>query len=66
VKSSSKPMSAALALWGWPIVFAVVTAIGLIGALVGNGSRDWLAWIGLGLPAAASLWFGLRRSRARR
>lgn len=64
--SASASASAALALWGWPIVFAVVVAIGLVGALVGNGGWDWLAWIGLGLPTAASLWFGLRRSRARR
>ena len=64
--SISKQMSALLALWGWPIVFAAITGTGLIGALVGNGHWDWLAWIGLGLPTAASLWFGLRGSGTRR
>jgi hypothetical protein len=49
-----------LALWGWPAVFAVVTVIGLVGALVGDGRWDWLGWIGLGMPTGAALWFGLR------
>ncbi len=62
----SRRWSAALALWGWPIVFAVVSAVGLIGALIGNGRWDWLAWIGLGLPTAASLWLGLRGRGRRR
>ncbi|MEP6503845.1 MAG: hypothetical protein ABJD97_10960 [Betaproteobacteria bacterium] len=48
-------------LWGGPIAIAFVTAIGLVGGLVGDGAWDGLAWIGLGIPAGAVLWFGLRR-----
>jgi hypothetical protein len=58
-----KPVSPFMALWGWPIVLAVVSAIGLVGGLWGNGGWDWLAWVGLGLPTAAALWFGLRGRR---
>jgi hypothetical protein len=47
-------------LWGWPLAIAVVSAIGLVGGLVGAGAWDWLAWIGLGIPGGAVLWFGLR------
>ena len=47
-------------LWGWPLAIAILSAVGLIGALVGDGAWDWLAWIGLGMPAGAALWFGLR------
>ena len=52
-------------LWGWPLVIAVVSAIGLVGALVGDGAWDWLGWIGLGVPCVVAAWFGLRRARAR-
>ena len=60
-------MKAMLALWGWPVAIAVVSAVGLVGGLVGDGAWDWLSWIGLGVPTVASLWFGLRgRGRSRR
>ncbi len=47
-------------LWAWPLAIAIVSAVGLVGALMGDGAWDWLAWIGLGLPCSAALWFGLR------
>ncbi len=45
--------------WGWPLVIAILSAVGLIAGLVGDGAWDWLAWIGLGVPCIAALWFGL-------
>jgi hypothetical protein len=54
-------VKAALALWGWPVAIAVVSLAGLVGGLLGDGAWDWLSWLGLVLPAAAALWFGLRR-----
>jgi len=45
--------------WGWPLAIAILSAVGLIGGLVGDGAWDWLAWIGLGVPCIAALWFGL-------
>jgi hypothetical protein len=47
-------------IWGWPIALGIVTAIGLVGGLWGDGPWDALAWVGLGLPTAAAVWFGLR------
>ncbi len=46
-------------LWGWPIVLAVATTVGLVSALVGDGMLDAVSWIGLGLPltvAAHHMW----------
>jgi len=57
-------MKAFWAVWGWPLVIAVVSAVGLVGGLVGDGAWNWLGWIGLGVPCAAAAWFGLS-SRAR-
>ena len=48
------------ALWGWPIVIAVLSGAGLVGGLVGDGAWDWMTWVGLGVPCAAAAWFGLR------
>ena len=53
-----------LALWGWPVVLTTLSALGLLGALWGDGIWDVLGWIGLGLPAGTAVWFGLRGRRA--
>lgn len=42
--------------WALPIVIALASVVGLVGALTGDGWRDALAWIGLGVPVAATLW----------
>jgi len=53
-------------LWSAPLAIALLSAAGLVGGLVGDGAWDWMTWIGLGLPCAAALWFGLRgRARLR-
>ena len=38
----------------------LLSGAGLVGGLVGDGAWDWMTWIGLGMPCAAGLWFGLR------
>jgi hypothetical protein len=60
-----KPRHSFWALWGWPIVMGVLTSIGLVSALFSDGGfGDMLAWVTLGIPTAACIWFGwLRRSR---
>jgi len=45
----------------WPIVIAIVTQVGLIAGLVGDGGWDWLAALCLGLPVLLSLWLGIKR-----
>lgn len=41
----------------WPLLIAVLSIIGLVSALVGDGVWDALSWASLGLPAVGfSLW----------
>lgn len=44
-----------------PALIALVSLIGLIAALLGNGPYDWLSWLGLGVPVAAVAWFWKKR-----
>lgn len=56
--------SAFLALWGWPLVLGVLTAVGLVSALFSDGGLgDVVSWIALGLPVAVCVWFGWLRGR---
>jgi hypothetical protein len=45
-------------VWGAPIALAVLSAIGLVAGLVGDGMLDAISWFGLGLPVAVCLWYG--------
>jgi len=58
-----KPRHPFWALWGWPLAMGLLTCIGLVSALFSDGGLgDMLAWLTLGIPAAACIWFGwLRR-----
>jgi len=51
--------SALLKLWAWPVALALLTASGLIAALVSDGWGDAWSWFALGLPVAVTAWFGL-------
>lgn len=42
--------------WALPVLLALATCLGLVVALNGDGAADWAAWIGLGLPVAATGW----------
>jgi hypothetical protein len=48
-------------MWGAPIVLAILTIVGLISALVGDGVWDHVSAIALGVPVLLCVWFGLRR-----
>lgn len=50
-----------LRMWGAPILLAVLTAIGLISALLGDGVWDYVSAVALGVPTIACAWYGLRR-----
>ncbi|MFJ4455050.1 hypothetical protein ACIP1G_14345 [Pseudomonas sp. NPDC089392] len=43
-------------LFAWPALIALLSALGLFAALLGDGWCDGLSWLGLGLPA----WFSIR------
>ncbi|MDR0280303.1 MAG: hypothetical protein LBJ37_20705 [Paucimonas sp.] len=38
-------------IFAWPTVIAVLGAVGLFAALLGDGGWDVLSWVGLGVPA---------------
>jgi len=48
-------------VWRLPLALALVSAVGLVAGLVGDGAWDTLSWLGLGLPVGVCLWFGLLR-----
>ena len=52
--------SALLKVWAWPVALALLSASGLVGALVSDGWGDAWSWFALGLPVAVAAWFGLR------
>lgn len=39
-----------LRLWGWPIALGVLSASGLLSALVSDAAGDWWAWFALAVP----------------
>lgn len=47
-------------LWGMPILLGVLTAIGLVAGLLGDGWWDVVAVIGLGAPVAIGAWHMFR------
>ncbi len=50
-----------------PLLIVLLSAIGLLSALLGDGGWDAVAWLGLGLPAALGGWPLLRlAARSRR
>lgn len=50
-----------MALWGVPLLLAILTALGLVSALLGDGIWDGVSALALGAPVAVGAWFGLRR-----
>ena len=44
-------------IWGIPIILAIISMIGLITALVGDGVWDAVSWLGLGVPLAIAGWY---------
>ena len=50
-------------IFRWPLCIGALTCTGLVSGLVSDGWGDALAALGLFVPAASALWFGLRRQR---
>lgn len=48
-------------IWGAPLVLAVLTTIGLISALLGDGVWDAVSAVALGIPVLVGAWYSLRR-----
>lgn len=52
-------------IWTVPILLGVLTVIGLVSALVGDGIWDALSAFTLGVVVAVGGWYGLRRPKVR-
>lgn len=46
-----------------PVIFAAITVVGLLSALLGDGPWDALSWVTLACPIAATVYFVLRSRR---
>jgi len=50
-------------IWGVPVLLAILSVIGLVAALLGDGVWDLVSAFTLGAPVAVGAWYGLRRRR---
>jgi hypothetical protein len=50
-------------IWGMPITIGVVSAVGLVSALLGDGIWDALSWCALAVPIVVPLWYIVRSSQ---
>ncbi|MBN8976345.1 MAG: hypothetical protein J0I08_07695 [Rhizobiales bacterium] len=50
-------------IFGWPLVIGVLSTVGLIAALVGDGIWDGVSWLALLLPILLYALFLLRPRR---
>lgn len=46
-------------VWTWPIALGLLTATGLLSALVSDGWGDAWSWLALGVPVAVMTRFSL-------
>ncbi|CAH0169543.1 hypothetical protein SRABI118_00957 [Massilia sp. Bi118] len=51
-------------LWGMPILLGVLTAVGLVAGLLGDGWWDMVSVIGLGVPVAVGAWHMFKPARS--
>lgn len=51
-------------MWGGPLLMALLTASGLVTALLSDTWGDWWSWVGLGVPTAAMGWYAWPRRAA--
>jgi hypothetical protein len=58
--AAARSNSATPRMWAWPIVLGLLSATGLVAALVSDGWGDAWSWLALGAPVAVIGWFGFR------
>jgi hypothetical protein len=56
MRRSGKQGNSVRETFAWPLAVALLSALGLIAALTGDGWRDALSWVGLGAPVLAVIW----------
>ncbi|CAG5072364.1 hypothetical protein DYBT9623_04129 [Dyadobacter sp. CECT 9623] len=42
-------------VWGLPVIIGILSAIGLLSALTGDGFYDLLSWLTLGIPVILTI-----------
>jgi hypothetical protein len=64
MKTSRPTPGVMLGTWSAPLLFAVITLLGLLSALLGE-ALAWkaTAWIALSAPVLATIWFCFSRQR---
>lgn len=53
------------AIFRVPLLLALLSLVGLLAALLGDGPWDAVSWVGLGVPVAVIVWFVMPRPAAR-
>ena len=48
-------------IWRWPLLLGLLSAAGLVSALLADGIWDTLSWAALAVPVGVCGWFSLRR-----
>lgn len=48
-------------IFAMPLLLGLLSVMGLVAALTGDGWRDALSWAALGSPVAAIIWATVRR-----
>ncbi|PBN43971.1 hypothetical protein SxD43FB_07870 [Sphingobium sp. D43FB] len=49
-------------IFGAPLIIALLSLVGLVSALAGDGAADWLSWAALLVPPLAVVW-AMRKHR---
>ncbi len=63
MKAARKPNQRALRqVFAMPLLLALISIVGLVAALTGDGFRDTLSWVALGVPVLVAIWAWRRRA----
>lgn len=60
VRMKSKP--GIMHVWLVPVLLGLLSAVGLLAALLSSGPGDWISWCALAVPVAVSFWWSVKSS----
>ncbi|KAA0989068.1 hypothetical protein [Dyadobacter aurulentus] len=52
-------------VWGIPVIIGILSGIGLLSALTGDGFFDILSWLTLGIPVFITIWYLIKAKNKR-
>ncbi|MFW6088218.1 MAG: hypothetical protein ACODAB_00605 [Gemmatimonadota bacterium] len=50
------PRRSSAQIWTAPVVIGILSLVGLLAALLGDGVADVLSWLALAVPVGVSVW----------